>query len=85
MKPEFEDRALLRCGSDSEVVGVHEFTPRVSLIVDLFPGTRNYRRMTLQWVNDDVGYSTEVYGRTFVSRGPRLRSREQKSVRLRKN
>lgn len=75
MKIQWEDSALLRCGGESEIVGVHEFTPRVGLVVDLFPGTKNYRRMTLQWVNDDVGYSAEIYGRTFTSKGPRQRGR----------
>jgi len=73
----YEDCALLRCVStgESDIVQVHDFTPRVQLVLDLFPGTRNYRRLILPWLSDDVGYGAEIYGRQFVSRGPKMRGR----------
>lgn len=72
-KPRYEDIALLRCEQESEIVNVFEFVPEVSLTIDLFPGTRNYRRLTLQWVSSEEGYKAEIYGRKFSSRGPKIR------------
>lgn len=70
----YEDSALLRCvdTGDSEIVSVHELVPRVQLTLNLWPGTKNYKRLTLQWVSEDVGYSAEIWGRQFTSRGPKV-------------
>ena len=77
MATRYEDVALLKCATtgDSEIVGVHEFTPRVSLVLDVFPGTKNYRRMTLGYDERSETYSAEIYGRLFTSRGPKMRGR----------
>lgn len=76
MKPQWGDTCLLRCGEDSEVVGVVDFTPRVSVVIDLWPATKNYRRITLPHdaANDD--YRTELWGRLLTTRGPRLLKRD---------
>ena len=74
-KPQYEDVALLRCTDtgESEIVGVGELVPGVLVRLDLMPGTKNYRRFTLQWSDVHKDYRAEVYGRTFTSRGPKIR------------
>ena len=73
MTTKFENIAVLRCvdTGESEIVNVHDFTPRVQLSVDLFVGTKNYRRMILKYDNKEF-YHAEVYGRNFTSRGPKI-------------
>lgn len=82
----YEDSALLRCVStgESEIVNVCEFTPRVQLVLDLYPGTKNYRRMTLQYVSESEGYSAEIYGRKFSSRGPKIKNDRPPVTRVRR-
>lgn len=72
---QYEEVALLRCEDtgDSEIVTVNELVPGVLIRLDLMPGTKNYRRFTLQWSDVSKDYRAEVYGRTFVSRGPKVR------------
>jgi hypothetical protein len=57
--------------NELEIVNLVEFNPRVNMIVDFMPGTKNYRRITLQYNTPTNDYRTEVYGRTLVSNGPK--------------
>lgn len=75
----YENSALLRCleTGDFEPVTVFEFTPRVTLGVEILAGTPYTKKLTLQYVQGSDDYRTEAFGRVFVSRGPRVRKREE--------
>lgn len=71
----FEHNLMLKCidTGENEIVNLVEFTPRVALTIDFMPGTKFYRRITLQYTSNTDDYRTEVYGRTLMSRGPRTK------------
>jgi hypothetical protein len=82
MLNDYENVTLLRCidpdprSSDLGIVNVWEFTPRVSLGIEIFPGTKYCKKIILQYVTSSDDYRTEVFNRTFISRGPKLKKRE---------
>ena len=78
----YEDRVLVRCPQtgDSEIVNVVDYTPKVSLTVDLFIGTPHNRRITLKWNTRESDYRAELWGRWIISRGPKQKSDRQKPV-----
>ena len=75
----YRDTTVLYCvdTNESEVVGVTEFVPNVSLAIEtsIKDGSR-YRsiRFVLAYVQSSNDYQTMIYGRTFRSRGPRAES-----------
>jgi hypothetical protein len=75
----YENSALLRCleTGDFEPVTVFEFTPRVTLGVEILPGTPFYKKLTLQYVQGSDDYRTEAFGRMFISRGPRIMKKNE--------
>jgi hypothetical protein len=73
----YRETTVLYCRDtgESEVVGVIEFAPYVSLVVEFSfsDGRRNHTlKLTLKFNRDTADYQTELYGRTFTSRGPRV-------------
>lgn len=80
MLNDYENQVLLRCleTGDFEPVTVFEFTPRVTLGVEILPGTPYHKKLTLQYVQGSDDYRTEAFGRMFVSRGPKFRKEESK-------
>jgi hypothetical protein len=67
--------------NEMEIVNMVEFTPRVSLVVDFMPGTKNYRRITLSYNIPTNDYRVEVYGRTLISSGPKPQKEPKDNVR----
>jgi len=84
MTTRYEDAVLLKCvdTGESEIVQLFEVTPRVQLVVDLWPATKNYRRMTLQYDAKTEDYRAEIYGRTFTSSGPKVKSASTAAVKI---
>lgn len=77
----YENSAMLRCidTGDFDIVTVFEFTPRVTLGVEILPGTPYNKKLTLQYVQGSDDYRAEAFGRMFISRGPRVRKRENEN------
>lgn len=75
----YENSAMLRCleTGDFDIVTVFDFTPRVTLGVEILAGTPYTKKLTLQYVQGSDDYRAEAFGRMFISRGPRVRKREE--------
>lgn len=75
MAVQYESVAFVRCPQtgDTDIVNVVDFTPRVSLTLDILVGTPHSRRVTLRWLEVENDYRTDLWGRTLVSRGPKAK------------